>query len=578
MIRFLFCLLAILCGPKIFGQIEVSLSTSQSTITTSEQGELQVVVKGTRDGAEPSFPTSADYEVQRGSVSSQVHIINGAMTAELIYTYYLIPSRIGRITVGPVRVRMKNKTFKSNLIHLNVVKSGSKSPEDVYYFLSSVTDQKKVYKNQRIIYTWRFYNRQISINNGEIKLPEFDGFWKEQIEKRKEFQEVKDGIKWNVTEFKFALYPTSPGKKTIEGTQLKFEVLTRSKRRRGFGFLQDSFFSGGKLKALRLVTKPIDIDVMPVPADPITGVEPKLVGRFSVSSQLNKTQVKVSESITLTIRLQGYGNTWDARLKKMEIPGLKVYADKPEDQKMGVMTNVKVFKFALVPTEAQETTIPAIAFLYFDPETKKHHTVSTDPVTLAVFPSDEKETLAHTSAPNSVSKKKEVEILGQDLMLIKSDLNQISRDALGRSETIALLGTTSACPLLFVLLLLFRRRWERIDMDEAYAKREKAMGTFKSHFSHLKKTSNFYQEASATLRKYIGDKVGVEGTAMTETEIETLLKQYKVDETLVKDTKTIIGHCDAGLYGGRDLTDEIREDIYLKLGRVVKALDRSIKT
>ena len=57
------------------------------------------------------------------------------------------------------------------------------------------------------------------------------------------------------------------------------------------------------------------------------------------------------------------------------------------------------------------------------------------------------------------------------------------------------------------------------------------------------------QLASRVLREYIGDKLGVEGTALTPEEVDQRLREKGVADDLVKETHGLLDRLEAFQYG-----------------------------
>lgn len=65
------------------------------------------------------------------SQSSNVSIINGNVTQnfELRYTYVVQATKEGEFTIPPAEVKVEGKTYKSNSIKIEVIKSGTRSDD-----------------------------------------------------------------------------------------------------------------------------------------------------------------------------------------------------------------------------------------------------------------------------------------------------------------------------------------------------------------------------------------------------------------------------------------------------------------
>ena len=118
-------------------------------------------------------------------------------------------------------------------------------------------------------------------------------------------------------------------------------------------------------KVLR--SQPLSIEVLPLPAEAPEGFE-NIIGQFNISAELGKNDLEVGDTTTLTVTVSGKGNVQDITFEEPDLKGyFKIYPDKPEFHQTvqnNQITGKKVFKFALVPLEAGNRTLPKL-----DPKT-----------------------------------------------------------------------------------------------------------------------------------------------------------------------------------------------------------------
>lgn len=580
MVKVLLAICLFLLGPSLlaYGQIGISIDIDRKSFYADDQVELKVVVSGVQQSPRPQFNASKDFELGFGGVSSQVQIVNGRMNASAVFTYYLSPKRSGEITVGPAQVTVDGKTYKSTVLKVKVLDAGEKAPEETYYYVTAAVDEKNPFVNQQVIYTFRFFTRA-RVANAELKMPEFNGFWKEQLGKQKEFQKNINGLNWRVTEIRLALFPSASGKVTIEPASLGLAVVLQRRGRSGFSFFNDPFFSSGKTKKARIRTQPIEMNVRPLPPAPKGQKFSGLVGHFSVSSHLGKQVAKVGESTTLTVKVEGIGNIRDARFETNHIAGFKTYADKPT-VKMGVrqgrMGGVKEFKIALVPQSEGLTELPPVNFLYFDPETQTYKSAGSQTIKLNVVGSGE-EKLAHVSASQGRQAKQEVKLLGTDLMPIKTEISDMEPDIPTIQERWVLFSSMAVCPLFYLIAFGWRRRMDRISSDTGYLQREKAYRSFKNSYGSLSKSSSFYADASLLLRNYLGDKLSLDGKALTTSDISRKLAPNKISASTIEKLKSFMQTCESGQYGGASLDDKNKNQLTEDLSQLVKTIEKEVR-
>jgi len=189
-----------------------------------------------------------------------------------------------------------------------------------------------------------------------------------------------------------------------------------------------------------VVSNPVSLKVNPLPAytgdDPFSG----LVGLFTISTALDKLQIKAGESATLTITIQGRGNIMDAGVPDLDLPKgrFKVYADTPVEE-IGAtefgFAGKKIFKQAIVSAIPGEVTIPALTLTYFDVAAKAYKQISTQPIQLQILPGeptilvDSGAEDASVSPPAPNSEKQAVVMRNRDILDIRESISAISPDS-----------------------------------------------------------------------------------------------------------------------------------------------------
>ncbi|MEE9127387.1 MAG: hypothetical protein V3U11_09615, partial [Planctomycetota bacterium] len=143
--------------------------------------------------------------------------------------------------------------------------------------------------------------------------------------------------------------------------------------------------------------KPIQIQVVELPAEGQPDPFYDAVGRFRVSTALDKQKVVVGSSVKLFLTIAGAGNLEFLKVPELEDPsGFHTLGRiEKRDQAKVVVT------YDLAPQSVSVKGVPAIGWNYFDttPGVERYVTVKTDPLPLQVEPLEGQATLA--PLPNS---------------------------------------------------------------------------------------------------------------------------------------------------------------------------------
>ena len=588
-------IILVLCGvlPLQVCAADVSVTSSVDTTTASLEDyiQLSVSVEGTR--TEPSLAGLDDFKVSSRGSSSQVRIVNGQMSSSYEYSYLLQPLKPGIFTIGPFTVLHKNTAYASDAITLTILKhSAGTTDTDTdaarVVFVTAEIDNQNPYVHQQIIYSFKFHSR-IQVGKAQLSgVPDFEGFVSESLGKEREYRRVINGQTYSVTELRWALFPVKSGVLTIDRSTLDCDVVLRERSRRGGvsndPLFDDSFFGfGARTERKTLRTEPLTVMVHQLPTQGQPDGFAQLVGEFELSGSLSTTSVPAGDSATLTLRLHGNGTMRGMQtIDVPPLPNVKIYDDKPvfeADQSTERFGATLIVKKAIVPMEPGALTIPAVTVAYFNPIEKNYTTARAGPFTLTVLPARQSETLQSTVPARSAAPKEDVKVLGEDILPIYTGFEVIESARDPRLTVMhCLLLLAPVCMYgLFVGIYSFRVRRQfdsaRVRARSSWPRFAKQVPALRSAISDSR--SDFCGEAARALREFIGDRLGVTGSALTPADITALLNAAGVHEQLVVRITRVLEQCDAGRFGIAVNDASARQELLKELTQVARELRRS---
>ncbi|MGA6926844.1 MAG: BatD family protein, partial [Desulfosarcina sp.] len=341
-----------------------------------ESIRLQVVIEGGDGEADLSGLT--DFKtLSRGSTSS-FQMVNGRTTRQLIHDYVLVPLRAGTLTIPVIPVTVDGKRYTSDPIQITVTPEppADSGQRDVY--VTAQVSEPSPWIGQQVVYTFRLFNA-IQVADAKFQAPEFTGFQAEELEDRQSRRTVINGREFILTEVVFILVPVKTGPLTIESAVLQVGLAQRSRQPRPFAGM-DAFFGRSQMTTRVLQTDPITVVVRDLPPRPSGTSFSGLVGVFDMHSAMEKTDLRVGDSTTLAITIDGTGNIMDAAPPVIPAPeAFKTYADNPEEtirKETGGYTGSKTFRTALVPVNAGRYRIEPVALTYFDVNAGAYRTLA----------------------------------------------------------------------------------------------------------------------------------------------------------------------------------------------------------
>jgi len=255
----------------------------------------------------------------------------------------------------------------------------------------------------------------------------------QQLGKPFEYQSSYNNQPYQVLEVRYALIPTDVGVFGIQPARMNMTVIQR-RRQSPFNLFDDPFFSNTLGQRKTIVSEPLELKVLPLPAKNRPMDFSGLVGQFQIDSKLEPATVKAGESATLTVTLSGRGNIKRIpELKMTEFEHIKVYADQPvlkEQIDEKGRKGLKTMKWALVPEQAGTYPLPSLAVSFFDTKAHGYRTLKTAPQTLSVTPGKETPIQtalqpAQTQSPQTPAKK-EVAALGHDILPVHTAMKNLT--------------------------------------------------------------------------------------------------------------------------------------------------------
>ena len=566
-------------------EVSVILNLDRREAILADSIQLQVRVSGVRQSdAPPVIEGFEPFYVTKGGSASRVEILNGRYHSGVDYTYYLQPKKKGVFRVGPAKIKVGGKTFRSNVATLKVKAGGSASgSEKGPVFLMATLGSQKAYVEQQIPYTLKLYLRA-NVSDISLDLPETDDLTFRQLEKPHESQVVYHGVSYRILEVSYGVMPLKAGRFRIPPARMGLTVYN-ARKRTPRGLFDDPFF-GGALRSGRPMTvssEPLALEVLPFPEKGKPGSFSGLVGQFAIEGTLSESETRMGDSVTLTLRLSGNGNV--NRLPDLKMPALdhlKIYADEPVFQtRAGAdgLNGSKTMKWALVPDAAGRYTIPPFTIHYFDPKTEAYGTQRTEPLVLKVLPG-EKETLVTTprgenSKETGPPAKQEVKEIGHDILPIYTSTSGLvaqgwfSPKAMGPGNPLC--WAILMVPFLVYGMVFLGFRLNKKSDQTLYAQRAKrAAHVFLKECRGDEKDADSMMNA---IRDYINDRFQLSLGALTPADVSKLLVEKGVRPDTAARLQDVLEELEGRIYtGGEAACGSMSPDILNIIKKIEKEL------
>ena len=520
-------------------------------------------------------PLYNDFDIVSGpSQQTNFQWINGEMKNTKTLKWTLSPTKTGRILIPALVSKIGKKSYKSNPISINV--STKKENSDKSIFIKADFDKKEAYLGQQISLTYKLYKKNnVTISSIEhIEMPDFKGFWVEDIYNPQRLQynsktEIINGIKYQIANLgQKALFPINPDGLIVPEATVKIKIENKQKKSRRDPFFDpffNQFFTETKTKILK--TEQNEIFINPFP-DPRPKDFKGAVGDFRITSTIDMETIDINNGLTFTVTLTGSGNIGLFSLPDIKFPdGLEVFPPNDtftKDVFRNQLTGTQIWEYVIIPRKVGLFLIPSIEMSFFDPKAEKWENLQTKPLQIEVLKSNK------NSFDNSGLTKKEVELIGQDIRFIYTDLEESVLDKIGNKKFIIIFYVSS---LLIFTLPIIISRISGLDFFDTETIRKR--GALRKSVKLLKANGKDpFDIASSSLYIYLKYKLTLPSSNLDPNEVQKILKE-KISDDLDYEVVKILNECDAGRFSKEH---KFHENLILdKMRKILVRLDEELQ-
>ena len=584
-------------------EVKVVISVDKNRVEIGSHIRLTVGVEGAFDTDIPKLSMPESFSLMFGpSVSTQTTIINNRVKVFRGFMYGFSPREKGRFEIGPVTLEYKGKTYTSNSINIEVVErtpfesiideksdtSGQRVDINKMVFVELTTDKAEAYIYEEIIQSFKLYfQKGLPIDNLDYVAASTKSFLAEKLGEERRYEEVRDGILYNVIELRTALFPLVSGKIKIPPASFKCNIVIRQQRNRGSLF--DEFMGGGGRRyPVERSTEPVKLTINPLPAVDKPEVFTGAVGKYTMDVLAKPTKLKVGDPITLTINIRGEGNIQTIGEPLLDPDGMKNFKAYDFETKVTItdrgygIKGEKLFNKVIEPQSEDNDFIPGISFSYFDPELEKYKTLTYAPIPIEVERS-EIEIPIHLSVEGAGMAKGQVKILTKDILPIMSDLYSFENQGSAIYKRPFILAIIFLVPILIVVACIYvQRQRELLHTDVGYARKKRAMAHAQKHLSNarellqLDNPSEFYATLARTILKHIADKLNVTPASVTSDNIYDILEKRGVSDDVIKELRQCLESCDYGRFSSGQLSKAQMESTLDTTEQVIMHLEKQL--
>ncbi len=553
-------------------------------VGVGRQFVLNVEVAGTQQlEGEPELPAMDDFARYLGAgTSTSMQIVNGRTSVSLTYQYRFLATQEGDFEIGVVRVPVGGQVLETEPLTLVVsdappsttgagpgarpgagARSGagarpgagtgtddpgaSLAPDDL--FVEGVVSKTRAFENEPVTVEYRLFTL-VNVESYSITdLPLATGFLTEELEQPDSptvERLIRNGREYvSAVIRRVVLFPTGPGRKTLDPLGLEAQVRVRNRSFDPFGDL----FGRGLLDSrvpVAVASRPIEIEVLPLPSSGRPDSFGGHVGELVVSTSVDRDAVQANEAVTFRVEMEGTGNLRALSPPEIDFPAeFEVFPPEASARIApggGSLQGVRSFEYVLVPRVPGRLTLPPVEASSFDPGSRTYRATRAGSIELVVEG-------GASAAEGEGAVPSAVERVREEIRFIHA--GPVRFAPVGRRLV--------ATPGFWAVLLLpaaavagagaYRRRRDRLEGDVAYARTRRAARRAKKRLATAKGMASgdpraFYAEVAGALQGFLADKLNVSAASLVREEVARSAAARGVSAGTLERLFACLDHCD----------------------------------
>ena len=600
--KLLFTFAAVLSAVMAYAQADIKVEVHR-VVETGEQFNLTFIIEGESSSSDFTWNPTDDFQVLWGpqsGKSTSISIVNGKRTKSVqsTYTYVMRAPEAGTYTIPAATAKVEGRQISSRPVSIEVVAGSASASQSQQQqsqqsaqarrsgsdlLLDLTVSRTSVVVGEPVIATLKLYQRVNVAGFEGVNFPSFNGFWSQELEAPQNIEfnrETYNGQIYNAALLrKFVLIPQQQGKLTIDPAELVCLVQVRVSSAGSSIF--DGFFDDYRTIREKVASKPVTINVKPLPAGAPASFGGG-VGKFSISAQLSRNELKTHEAASLVVTISGQGNVSLLEAPKVDFPpDMEVYDTKTSDRiEKGGLRGSKTYEFPFIPRSYGEFEIEPVKYTYFDVDQQKYVTVQTEPLQFTVQKGNESE-----AGPLMITNpgKSDVRNIGSDIRFINikdkalSSAGSFFMGSLGFWLAVALIVLVTA--ILYLSLRKIAAR--RADVVGTRNRKATKMAMKRLRLARTFLTQNlytaFYEELHKALLGFVSDKLNMPASDLSRDNISEALTGRGVAQDHVDSFILLLDACEYARYAP-SAGNEAMAAHYDAAIDVISSIDSEMKT
>lgn len=596
-VLFIVSVLAIIAGWNVNAQENVEFTASAPDVAYIET-PFQLIYSVNAAAKDLQAPDFQFFEILAGpfeSRSSYTQIINGKKSSatNLSYTLTLMPSKTGTFKIPGASIVVDGEKIYSNDLTIKVENAennaqkqneggtvtggGTQRVTSESIFVRTIVSKTNIYEQEAISVTYKLYTLLDVAQFTGAKLPDFNGFLKQDIEQSQNKQlsaETYKGRSYGtVVLYQAVLFPQHTGE--IEIGKASFTALLRLQNKAQVRSIFDDFFDSYTNVEKTLTAPAVTVKVSELPLAGKPATFSGAVGNFNLTSTLSSGNLKTNQAATIKVVISGNGNMKLLKNPEIKFPdGFEVYDPKVDNKfssGSGGVSGTKTIEYMFIPRRSGKFDIPSAELSYFDLNNKTYRTLRTPAYKINVTKGEGGEAVVE-----NFTGKEDVTPLAKDIRYLYTGSVKLQPESRPWFGTLPFWMLFLIPLIIAAILFIYFRKHVKENADLAFVKTKKANKVAQKRlrlalkFLEEGKKNQFYEEVMKAVWTYLSDKLVIPVAELNKDNIRLKMNEKGMEKEVTDNFTNILNTCEYASYA----PDSGRQEMGNLYGETVDAISR----
>lgn len=357
----------------------VTATTDRTQVPRGESLQLTLRTDNLANSQGPDISLlNQNFDLLSQMRSTQISVMNGKKTVNQQWTFVLVPTHTGQITIPAITIGKE----KTNPISITVTEANDiKAPAaQNNVFLTASLNPETPYVQSQALYTLKLYYAN-QVMNPELKEPDSPQVKVFHVGRDLTYPANIHGRNYQVMELHFLVVPQVSGNIHLQAAQFSGNIATQNTQG----------YYGPSWRPVVVSAPAVSLNAKAIPSR-FANQWWLPAGKVTLSEQYQPalSTVRAGDPITRIITMTAIGTSAEnlPSIGNDNLPGASIYLDKPNNSTQIVGDNLvatRIQRMVIIPSATGKLTIPAIHVSWFNTQTNSLSVASLPASTLMVI-------------------------------------------------------------------------------------------------------------------------------------------------------------------------------------------------